>query len=130
MPIHSRVADVEGLPQPRGPFSQAVDASGRFLFVSGQGPYDPKSQSFARKSVADQTRLTLECLDRILLQAGTRRENVVSCRVYLQPLDAQTFAAMNAVYEEFFGAHKPARTTIGAQLLHIDVEIECIALRE
>lgn len=128
MPIHAIHSQVAGLPVPRGPFSQAIDAGGRFLFVSGQGPYDPAAGRFVRGSIAEQTRLTLACLDRILQQAGTGREQVVSCRVYLQPLDAETFAAMNAVYQEFFGGHKPARTTVGTQLLDIDVEIECIAL--
>ena len=128
MPIHAIHSQVEGLPIPRGPFSQAIEAEGRFLFVSGQGPYDPAAGGFVRGTIAEQTRLTLACLDRILRQAGIRRENVVSCRVYLQPLDAETFAEMNAVYQEFFGEHKPARTTVGTQLLHIDVEIECIAL--
>ena len=55
---------------------------------------------------------------------------MVSCRVYLQPLDGQTFAEMNGVYEEFFGPSKPARTTVGTQLLNIDVEIDCVALLE
>ena len=130
MPIHAQLTEVEGLPVPRGPFAQAVDAEGRFLFISGQGPYDPATGGFVRGSIAEQTRLTLECIDRILRKAGARRENVVSCRVYLQPLDSQTFLAMNAVYAEFFGNHKPARATVGTQLLNIDVEIECIALIE
>ncbi len=128
MPIHTKYTEVEGLPTPRGPFSQAVEAEGRFLFVSGQGPYDPEAGGFVRGSIADQTRLTLACIDRILQKAGAKRENVVSCRVYLQPLDTQTFTAMNGVYEEFFAGHKPARATVGTQLLNIDVEIECIVL--
>lgn len=69
-------------------------------------------------------------MERVLLAGGTRRENVVSCRVYLQPLDGQTFAEMNRVDEEFFGPSKPARTTVGTQLLNIDVEIDCVALLE
>lgn len=128
MPIHSFINEVEGLPVPRGSFSQAVDAEGRFLFVSGQGPFDPEANQFVRGSIGAQTRLTLECIDRILLKAGTKRENILSCRVYLQPLTAETFAEMNTIYETFFGSHKPARATVGTQLLNIDVEIECVAL--
>lgn len=128
MPIHALLTEVDGLPEPRGPFAQGVDAEGRFLFISGQGPFDPTTGGFVRGTINEQTRLTLECIDRILRAAGIQRENVVSCRVYLQPLDSQTFAAMNAVYADFFGRHKPARATLGTQLLNIDVEIECIAL--
>ena len=125
-----RHAHIEGLPVPRGPFSQGVAAEGRFLFVSGQGPYDPAAGGFVRGTIAEQTRLTLACLERVLLAGGTRRENVVSCRVYLQPLVGQTFAEMTRVDEEFFGPSKPARTTVGTQLLNIDVEIDCVALLE
>lgn len=53
-------------------------------------------------------------------------ENAVSCRVFLQPLDTQTFERMNKVYQKFWGPNLPARTTIGCQLLNIDVEIDCI----
>lgn len=126
MSVIRRQQAIEGLPTPRGPFSQGVIAEGRYLFVSGQGPYDPQTGGFVRGTIAEQTRLTLECIDRVIRDAGGRREDVVSCRVYLQPLDTQTFAEMNAVYQEFFGDCKPARATIGTQLLHIDVEIECI----
>lgn len=126
MPIIRHHQNIDRLPAPRGPFSQGVTAEGRCLYVSGQGPYDPETRSFVRGSIAEQTRLTLACLERVIQDAGGKRENVVSCRVYLQPLDTQTFAAMNAVYEEFFGEHKPARATLGTQLLNIDVEIECI----
>jgi len=117
---------VPGLPEPRGPFSQAVAASGHFLHVSGQGPYDPQAGGFVRGNIAEQTRLTLACIKRIIESAGASIQDVVSCRVYLQPLDKQTFAQMNAVYANFFGEHRPARTTIGAQLLEIDVEIDCV----
>ncbi len=130
MPLHPLLSDIDGLPVPRGPFAQAVAAEGHFLFVSGQGPFDPHADTFVRGTISDQTRLTLECLDRVLRKAGTSRENVVSCRVYLQPLNDETFSAMNSVYSDFFGFHKPARTTVGTQLLNIDVEIECIALME
>jgi enamine deaminase RidA (YjgF/YER057c/UK114 family) len=48
--------------------------------------------------------------------------------VYLQPLNEQTFAEMNAVYETYWGDAKPARTTVGAQLLRFDVEIDCVVV--
>lgn len=120
------VSVVAGLPEPRGPFSQAVAASGPFLHVSGQGPYDPDTGGFVRGTIAEQTRLTLDCIQRIIEAAGALTCDIVSCRVYLQPLDKQTFAQMNTVYAQFFGDHRPARTTIGAQLLEIDVEIDCV----
>lgn len=120
------LSEVPGLPTPRGPFSAGVISEGRLLHISGQGPYSPETGGFVRSTIAEQTRLTLECLRRVIEHCGADISDVVSCRVYLQPLDKQTFASMNAVYTGFFGTHRPARTTIGAQLLEIDVEIDCI----
>lgn len=117
---------IAGLPEPRGPFSQGVAASGRVFHVSGQGPYCPTRGQFVRGPIGEQTRLTLACIQRVIEAAGASVSDVLSCRVYLQPLDRQTFAEMNAVYAEFFGEHRPARTTIGCQLLEIDVEIDCV----
>lgn len=128
MPNLNLLSEIEGLPRPRGPFAQGIIARGDFVFVSGQGPHDPAAGGFVRGSVSEQTRLTLDCIDRILRKAGTDRSHVVSCRVYLQTLDQGSFAAMNAEYQKFFGRHTPTRTTIGAQLLGIDVEIDCVAL--
>ena len=122
-----RITNVSGLPEPRGPFANVVVSEGPFLFVAGQGPFDPERGDYQRGSIAEQTRLTLECIRRALLAGGSDPANVVSCRVFLQPLDPATFAAMNTEYRKFFGSHVPARTTIGAQLLGIDVEIDCIA---
>lgn len=117
---------IDDLPTPRGPFCHGVKA-GDFLFISGQGPYDPAKGGFHRGTIGEQTRLTLACVRRILADAGLGPGDVVQCRVYLQPQDAETFKEMNAAYVDFFGAHTPARTTIGAQLLNIDVEIDCVA---
>ena len=109
-----------------GPYSLAVKTEGKLLFVTGQGPWDPRTKKFERGSLADQTRLTLESIKRIVEAAGGRMENAVSCRVFLQTLNAKTFAEMNGVYDKYWGVNKPARTTVGAQLLNIDVEIDCV----
>lgn len=121
-----RIKKVSGLPQTGSPYSAGVIGEGRFLFISGQGPYDPAMGKFVRGSVSEQTTLTLECLRRVIEEAGARIEDVVSCRVFLQQLTESTFAEMNAAYAAFFGEDLPARTTIGCQLLNIDVEIDCI----
>ncbi len=109
-----------------GPYSLATIAEGKFAFLSGCGPFDPEIGAFVRGPIEEQTRLTLEALQRVAKEAGGDMKNAVSCRVYLQQLTEANFAAMNAAYAEFFGENRPARTTIGCQLLNIDVEIEAI----
>ncbi len=123
-----RISTIPDGPPAIGPYSPAVVAEGKFLFVSGQIPYDVQAGGIVKGSIAEQTRIVLTNLERVLKTAGASLASVVHCRVYLQPLTKETFAEMNGVYEEFFGTDKPARTTLGAQLLNFDVEIEAIAV--
>ncbi len=117
-----------GSPVPRGPYSPAVRA-GDFLFVSGQGPIDPATDTFSYGDIAHETRLTLNNIKRILEGCGASLADVVKCSVFL--VDGRDFAAMNEVYTEFFGAAKPARTTVAVAFANpqMKVEIDCIAYR-
>jgi 2-iminobutanoate/2-iminopropanoate deaminase len=118
---------VEGAPKPQGPYVSAVRA-GDFLFVSGQGPVDPVTGVMqSEATVQEQTRLVLKHLETILRGCGATLKDVVKCSVFLR--DATDFAAMNEVYAEVFGAHKPARTTVAAGMVAegMKVEIDCIA---
>ena len=107
-----------------GPFSPAIVAEGRFVFVAGQGPL--ADGAYVEGSIADETRLTLENMGTLLEQAGSGFEYVVRCGVWLA--DLADLAAMNAVYESFFPAPRPARATVRADLIVGKVEIDCIAL--
>ncbi len=120
------ITQIPGRPASTLPFSSGVIAEGKFLFVSGQGPSNPDGPGFIRGSIGEQTRLTLESVKRIVEAGGATMADVVSCRVFLQPLNAETFAEMNAAYALFFPSDKPVRTTVGCTLLNIDVEIDCI----
>jgi len=118
----------EGVPSPRGPYSPAVRA-GDFIYVSGQGPVDPATDKLSFGDIRYETRLTLGNVRRILEGCGASLADVVKCNVYLA--DAREFAAMNEVYSEFFGEHKPARSTVEAQMVAppMRIEIDCIAYR-
>ncbi len=115
-----------GAPAPRGPYSHAVRA-GDFIFVSGMGPIDPESNQLIVSDIQSETRLVLNNIRRILEGCGASMADVVQCRVFLD--DRKDFQAMNAVYAEFFGEAKPARTTIQAVLPSegMKVEIDCVA---
>jgi 2-iminobutanoate/2-iminopropanoate deaminase len=117
-----------GSPVPRGPYSPAVRA-GDFIFVSGQGPIDPRKDQFSYGDIQHETRLTLSNIQRILEGCGASMADVVKCSVFL--LDGDDFAAMNEVYCEFFGEHKPARTTVEAGFANreMKIEIDCIAYK-
>ena len=115
-----------GVPRPRGPYSPAVRA-GDFLFVSGQGPVDPDADEYSYGDIRHETRVTLENIRRILEGCGASPADVVKCSVFLA--DGGDFAAMNEVYSEYFGAAKPARTTVAVQFANpkMKVEIDCVA---
>ena len=117
-----------GCPAPRGPYSPAVRA-GDFLFISGQGPIDPDTSQFSLGDIRHETALVLANILRILENCGATPADVVKCTVYL--LDSRDFVQMNEVYAEFFGRHKPARTTIQAQFAtpQMKVVIDCIAYK-
>lgn len=116
-----------GSPPALGPYSLGVVAEGRFLFVSGMTPFDPATGRIERGSVSRQTELVLENIKKVIAAGGASLADVVSCRVYLSNLTPESFREMNEVYARYFGESKPARATIGAQLLGFDVEIECVA---
>ncbi|MCY4188122.1 MAG: Rid family detoxifying hydrolase [Bryobacterales bacterium] len=115
-----------GAPSPQGPYSHAVKAGG-FVYVSGQAALDPTTSKPIQGSVAQETRRTLDNIKAVLEAAGTSLADVVKCSVFLA--DIRDFAAMNAVYAEYFGESKPARTTVQAALpaAGLKVEIDCVA---
>lgn len=109
-----------------GPYSQAIEANG-LLFISGQLPLTVGGE-FPSNDVSEQTRQSLENLKAILAEAGCTMENVCKTTVFLA--DMGDFAAMNAVYGEYFSAPFPARAAFQAARLPRDakVEIEAIAV--
>jgi len=108
-------------PQAIGPYSQAVRAGG-FVFASGQIPLDPASMQIVEGDVRLQTARVLENLRAVLEAAGSSVERVVKTTVFLA--DMNDFAAMNEVYATFFGATRPARSTVEVARLPRDARIE------
>jgi len=113
-------------PHAIGPYSQAV-RSGNLLFLSGQIPLDPKSGNLVEGDFSAQSRRVFDNLRAVLKAAGADFRNVTRATVYLTDLD--NFQTLNAIYAEYFGNHKPARSTVGvAQLPRgASVEIDLIA---
>ena len=122
-PIHTPDA-----PAAIGPYSQAMQA-GNMLFVSGQIPIDPATGAFAGEDITTQTNQSLTNIKNILAAAGYTMNDVVKTTVLLA--DIADFAAMNAVYAEYFTENKPARACFAVKDLPRGalVEIEAIAAR-
>ena len=105
-----KIIATDKAPAAIGPYSQAVDC-GSFLVTSGQVPFDPATGEFVPGGIAEQTRQVLTNIREVLAAAGLTMDNVVKTTVFLQNMG--DFAAMNAVYAEFFTEGQyPARSAV------------------
>lgn len=111
-----------------GPYSQAVEASGTTLYVSGQLPVDPSDGSMPA-TVERQTEQALRNVEAILREAGYTLQDVVKSTVLLA--DMNDFGAMNAAYARFYTKDMPARVCYEVGRLPKDalVEIETVAVK-
>lgn len=116
-------------PSAIGPYSQAIEASGQTLYVSGQLPIDPQTGEFAGDDIASQTEQSLKNIQAILAHAGYNLQDVVKTTVLLQHI--ADFAAMNQVYAHFFKGECPARAAFEVAALPKGalVEIEAVAVK-
>lgn len=114
-------------PKAVGPYSQAVEAGGA-LYLSGQLPIDGATGKMA-EGIQAQTRQSLTNLGHILREAGYDYSDVVKTTVLLQHMG--DFAAMNAVYAEFFTGNMPARICfeVAALPMGAQVEIDAVAAK-
>lgn len=120
-----RRIETPAAPAAIGPYSQALVCNG-LVFTAGQIPLDPATGQLIEGDVGQQTRRVMQSLQAILESAGASLQTVVKTTVFLG--DMNDFTAMNAVYAEFFGDHKPARSTIQAARLPRDVKVEIDAI--
>jgi len=120
-PVHT-----DDAPAAIGPYSQAV-VSGGFVFTAGQIALDPATMQIVPGGVAEQTDRVMHNLAAVLEAAGSELSRVVKTTVFL--VDMADFALMNEVYAEFFGDHRPARSTVAVASLPrgARVEIEAVA---
>ena len=109
-----------------GPYSQGIRANG-FVVASGQIGLDPATGEFVKGGIVEQSRQALLNVKNVLEAAGSGLDKAVKTTVFLK--DINDFAAMNAVYSEFFKTDCPARSAVQVAALPKGalVEIEVIA---
>jgi 2-iminobutanoate/2-iminopropanoate deaminase len=118
----------EQAPKAIGPYSQAVGFD-RFVFTSGQIPLDPSTGKLVEGDFEASARRVFENLKAVLAASGATFSNVVKSTVFLTTFD--NFPTLNKVYGEYFGEHKPARSTVAVAQLPMNalVEIELVAVK-
>jgi 2-iminobutanoate/2-iminopropanoate deaminase len=116
-----------GAPDPIGPYSQAL-VGGDLVFCSGQLPIDPATGELVTGSIELHAQRVLSNLEAVLVASGSRLDRVLRTTVYLA--DIADFAAVNRVYQDAFGTHRPARSAVQVAALPrtARLEIDCIAM--
>ncbi|WP_077964811.1 RidA family protein [Ensifer adhaerens] len=107
------------------PFARAVEAGG-WLYVSGQVAME--NGEIIEGGIIPQTHKTIANVLAILTEAGYGPEHVVRCGVWID--DPRDFWTFNKIYQEYFGAHPPARACVqSSMMVDCKVEIDCVAYK-
>ena len=119
----------ERAPAAVGPYSQAIRcAAERLIHTAGQIGMTPESGALIQGGIGAESERALRNLQAVLEAAGSGMEQVIKVTVFM--VDIGEFAQMNAVYERFFTAPFPARSTVGVSALPkgARVEFEAVAV--
>lgn len=121
------VVSTPNAPAAIGPYSQAIRATGNFLFMSGQIPLRPDG-SLVTGDIREQAEQVMANMRGVLEEAGLGFDHLVKTTIFLSSMDH--FVAVNEVYGAVFAGQPPARSTVAVAGLPkgVDVEIEGIAI--
>jgi 2-iminobutanoate/2-iminopropanoate deaminase len=122
------IVSTDNAPKAIGPYSQAL-VIGDLVFTAGQIALDPASMEVIKGGIREQTVQVLANLQAVLAAAGSSLSKVIKTTVFL--VDMTDFPSMNEVYQQAFGDHKPARSTVAVAALPrgVRVEIDVVATR-
>ena len=99
---------------PKGPYSPGVTVSGRVLYVSAQGPFDPKTGTVVGDTFEAQAERVFENIKVIAEAAGATLDDVVKLTVFIT--DWSNFEALNQMCTRYFTKPYPARTPVKMEI--------------
>jgi aminoacrylate peracid reductase len=116
----------KGSAPPLAPYSPGT-RSGNAVYLSGTLALDANGKLVAPGDVKAQTRHVLETIKAVLSAAGGSLRDITFNHIFLA--DLKDYAAMNAIYQEYFPEKPPARYCVRADLVKPEflVEIASIA---
>jgi len=125
--MNKETINAKNAPAAVGPYVHAVKA-GEFVFTSGQLGLDPVSGNLV-EGVEAQAQVALKNLGAVLEEAGLNYADVIKTTVFLA--DMNDFAAINAIYADYFKGEAPARSCVQVAKLPKGglIEIEAIAVK-
>lgn len=110
-----------GTSVPIAPFVPGTLADG-VVYVSGTLPFDKDNNVVHVGDAAAQTRHVLETIKSVVETAGGTLDDVTFNAIFVT--DWSHYAAVNAVYAEYFPGEKPARFCIQCGLVKPDALVE------
>lgn len=113
MPVR-RIIETSEAPVMPVPISQAV-VHGSTLYVGGQAGFDPRTREVVSDRFDEQLRQALTNLRVIVEAGGSQLTLALKVTVYVARIE--DYAALNAIYAEFFAHQPPARKVVQCQLL-------------
>ena len=122
----AEVIYTKNAPDAIGPYSQAIKTNG-LVFTSGQIPIIPETGEIANGLEA-QAHQVFKNLSELLKAAGTDLSKAVKTTVFIQHMG--DFAAINAIYAQYFTEPYPARSCVEVAKLPKDVLLECEVIAE
>lgn len=115
------VIATDDAPAAIGPYSQAIKV-GNIVWLSGQIPLVPDTMEIVAGDISAQARQVFSNLSAVARAAGGSLDDAVKINISLT--DMNTFAAVNAVMEEFLNEPYPARACVAVAALPRGVAIE------
>lgn len=114
------------LPKPNGHYSTAI-VSNHLLFVSGQLPISADGKHYEDEDFESQFTVVFQNIENILLASSSGLHKIVKVTAYLS--DVKFCPQFNALFADFIGKHKPARTVITVPALRdgFKIEVDLIA---
>ena len=111
-------------PPPKGPYSPAVRA-GDFLHVSGQVPRNFRTGALVGTTVEQQAQQVISNLREVLAAGGATLDDLIATTIYLT--NEEDWGAVNEIWKVTFATPYPSRTTVGARLRGILIEVSAVA---
>jgi 2-iminobutanoate/2-iminopropanoate deaminase len=97
--MSKKIIHTDKAPQSLAGYSQGVRA-GEFVFVAGQGPFDPVTGEVVGTTIQEQTAQCLRNVEAILRAAGSSLDKAVSATFILG--EESDFAGMNEEWGKWF----------------------------
>ena len=120
-----RTIRTEAAPIPAGHYAQAVEHGG-IAYVAGRLPIEAGTNRKVFGEIEEEAAQVFRNLDAILDAAGSSRDRVLRCTVYVS--DLELWGRFNAAYAAYFGEHRPARTVVPVPGLHYGFKVELDAI--